>query len=332
MTANPTGNWLITGGCGFVGSTLARRLRAGGCRVRVYDDLSVGTRAALPGDGWAELEAGRPHPEWTGAELVVADIRDRTAARAAAQGADVVIHLAARTGVIPSIKDPHDDCDVNVLGTLNMLEAARDGGARRFVMASSSAPLGAAKPPYHEDLAPRPLSPYGASKLAGEAYCSAFFQSYDLDALALRISNVYGPGSDHKNSVVAQFFKHAFDKGYLTIYGDGDQTRDFIYIDDLIEAFLLAAERPGLGGEPVHVAAGRTHTVKELAEKIAALMGEQAGRRIELRHEPARAGELVRFQVRLDMARQKLGFEAAMDFDEGLRTTMTYFLSLSGRV
>lgn len=167
---------------------------------------------------------------------------------AAARGVDAIVHLVARTGVVDSIEDPRGDAEVNVLGTLNALLAACDGGAGAFVFASSGAPLGSAAPPGHEGLAPRPLSPYGASKLAGEGLCSAFGGSYGLSATALRFTNVYGPYSYHKGSVVALCLKRIMDGDPLVVYGDGEQTRDFLYVNDLCDAAIATiARRPTAG-------------------------------------------------------------------------------------
>ncbi len=210
---------LVTGGCGFIGVNLARNLLAAGYEPVAYDNLSTGRL----GDGQA---AGYT-------DVIEADILDADALAAAARGVYGVVHLAARTGVIDSVNDPRGDLETNVVGTLNALIAARDGRASGFVLASSGAPLGSVEPPGHEKLAPRPLSPYGTSKLAGEGLCSAFAGSYGLAANALRFTNVYGPFSYHKGSVVAAFMKRIMDGDPLVIYGDGNQTRDFLYVDDL---------------------------------------------------------------------------------------------------
>ncbi|RIK41240.1 MAG: epimerase, partial [Chloroflexi bacterium] len=197
---------LVTGGAGFIGASLVPMLLGQGYRVRVLDDLSVGSAATLEG-----LDV----------ELVVGDIRDRAAVDAAVAGMDGVVHLAAHTTVIDSIHDPLHDYAVNVGGTLNLLLACRDQGIGRFVFASSNAPIGENTPPIDESKPARPLSPYGASKLAGEGYCSAFHSSYGLGTVILRFANVYGPRSTHKGSVVAKFIKDALSSGRLTIYGDG---------------------------------------------------------------------------------------------------------------
>ncbi len=252
-------SWLITGGCGFIGTALIRRLRKERPQdhIRVLDNLLVGTREDLDlvcdfqeiplnssSLSFSSLQS--PHsslasPHSTPVQLMVGDIKDPTACRQAAQDVDVIIHLAANTGVGPSVDDPVADMQANVMGIVHMLEAARQNTDLRFVFASSGAPVGEVEPPIHEELAPHPVSPYGASKLAGEGYCSAYYRTFGVKTVALRFGNVYGPGSTHKSSVVAKFIRQAMQGETCEIYGDGSQTRDFIYIDDLTEAILKAA-------------------------------------------------------------------------------------------
>src|SRR5918997_3838727 len=205
-------NWLVTGGCGFIGTALIRSLREeGGHAVRVVDNLSVGTREDLAAAGdFVEVSSGELGPMVSGEhlELVAGDITDDDLALRAARGADVIVHFAANTGVMPSVEDPRGDCMSNVVGTLNYLEAARHVGVGRFIFASSGGTIvGEAEPPIHEEMPPHPVAPYGASKLAGEGYCSAYFSTFGVATVALRFGNVYGPLSGHKNSVVARFIK-----------------------------------------------------------------------------------------------------------------------------
>lgn len=266
-------NWLITGGCGFIGTSLVKRLAMeGGHCIRILDNLEAGTREALsricafdeidP----TELPSASSVPVPGRVELIVGDIRDADLCMRAARGTDGIIHLAANTGVAPSLRDPRLDLETNVMGTFNLLDAARGTDVKRFVFASSGAPVGECTPPVHEELAPRPISPYGAGKLCGEAYCSAYFGSFGLDTVALRFGNVYGPRSSHKGSVVAKFIRHILAGEDLPIYGDGRQTRDFIYVDDLVNAILLSLDRPAVGGEVFQIATHREHTVDEVAE------------------------------------------------------------------
>jgi len=229
--------------------------------------------------------------------------------------------------VIPSIEDPRSDCETNVMGTLNMLEAAHAQQVGHFVFASSGAPLGEQSPPIHEEKVPRPVSPYGASKLAGEAYCSVYHACFGVGTVALRFGNVYGPGSINKGSVVAKFIKQAMAGETLVIYGDGEQTRDFIFIDDLVDAIILGGAAEA-GGEVFQIASGGETTVSEIAAKLAALLAAR-GTRIEVDHEAARAGEVVRNFSDISKARSVLGWEPRHSLDAGLRETVDWFVSRS---
>lgn len=332
-------NILVTGGCGFIGVNLILRLLKDDeeHRIRVIDNLSVGKREDLEEIQRSEVGGQSSESEPTGIELVVGDIRDRDLAVKACRGMDAVVHLAANTGVIPSIEDPRGDCTTNVLGTLNYLEACRvnpstisrtygAGGVKRFVFASSGAPLGEQEPPIHEEMVPSPISPYGASKLCGEAYCSAYHGSYGLNTVVLRFGNVYGPRSSHKGSAVAKFIKHVFAGEPLPIYGDGNQTRDFIYVDDLVDAILLALERPNVGGEVFQIATHREHTVGEVAEVLNRLAEKHLGRKSEIVYEKERKGEVRRNYSDISKARRALGFEPRWGLEEGLEETFKWFM------
>jgi len=320
--------WLITGGCGFIGSSLIARLQAeGGHAIRVLDNHSVGSLEDLArvadcqadeSDTLAAPQAGGP------AQVVRGDIRKLPDCLRAAAGVDVIVHLAANTGVIPSIEAPLVDCETNVLGIVNVLEAARAHGVKRFVFASSGAPLGDQTPPIHEEKVPRPVSPYGASKLAGEAYCSAYHASFGVQTVALRFGNVYGPGSIHKGSVVAKFIKQALAGETLVIYGDGSQTRDFVYIGDLVDALVraAAAER---GGEVFQIASGGETTVNEISEVLATELAKH-GVEAKLEYADARAGEVVRNYSDISKARDVLGWQPQHDLATGLAKTVAWFL------
>jgi UDP-glucose 4-epimerase len=308
------GRWLVTGGCGFVGVNLLRLLQARGAPVRVLDDLSMGRAEDVDG---------------LGAEVVVGDIRDPGAVERALDGVDVVVHLAAHTRVIESIENPLVNFDVNARGTLALLEAVRRrGGLRRFVLASTGgAILGDVMPPVHEGMPARPLAPYGAGKLASEGYCSAYFGSYGIPTVALRFSNVYGPWSYQKGSVVAAFFKRILAGQPLVIYGDGEATRDFLWVGDLCAAIVAATERE-CGGDVFHIAAGRETSVGTLAE----LMLRVTGAAVEVRHEPARRGEVQRNTARIDHARAVLGWEPVQPLEQGLRETWAWFQAHARRL
>ncbi len=240
MINSPLTSYLVTGGCGFIGTSLIAHIlkEHPKAKIRVLDNLSVGSRDDLAEVcNFTDVDLARSslhHTQSLSVELIAGDIKDFDTCLKCCEGIDVVVHLAANTGVAPSVENPRQDMEANVIGTFNILEAARLAGAKNFIFASSGAPIGEVEPPIHEEIAPKPVSPYGASKLAGEAYCSAYYRTFGLKTVSLRFGNVYGPRSKHKNSVVAKFFKQALAGEPLEIYGDGNQTRDFIYIDDLI--------------------------------------------------------------------------------------------------
>lgn len=299
---------LVTGGAGFIGSALVSLLVERGTAVRVYDNLSTGSAANLEG---------------TEAELVRGDVRDADALERAARGCEAVFHLAAGTGVLPSIENPFDDFDLNARGTLTALWAAHRAGAKRFVFSSSNAPLGAGAYPASEEKPVAPLSPYGASKAAGEAYCSAFHGVYGLGSVAVRFSNAFGPRSAHKSNVIPLFIRRVLDGEELVVYGDGEQTRDFVFVTDLADGLVRAAETDGAGGEIFQLASG----VETSVNRLIALIGEVTGREPAVRYEPPRQGEILRNYSLIEKARDRLGFNPAVTLEEGLRRTFEWFTS-----
>lgn len=323
-------NWVITGGCGFIGVNLVGRLLRDDERasVRVVDDLSASTREDLGAVcSFREVSATDLPPAGApGVDLVVGDVRDRELALRATRGADVVVHLAACSEVLRSVQDPVTDCQINVLGTLNYLVGARDAGCSAFVLASSVATLGEQPPPVHEGKVPRPLSPYGASKAAGEAYLHAFFGSYDLPTVALRFANVYGPWSATKGSVIPKFIRQALAGEDLEIWGDGSQTRDFVYVSDLVDA-ILAAARADVGGEVFQIATHRETTVSEITAMLVDLLDERAGVRARVRHGEPMKGEIRRNFSDISHAKEVLGWEPATGLREGLSATVDWFLA-----
>jgi len=324
-------NWLVTGGCGFLGTSFVRSLlKEGGHSVRVVDNLTVGTRDDLASAGrFSESPAEEVGPMGTGAaeiELVAGDILDEALALRAAEGADVIVHLAANTGVAPSVEDPRKDCLSNVIGTLNYLEAARHGGVKRFVFASSGAAVGEVEPPLHEELASHPVSPYGSSKLSGEGYCSAYHRTFGVETVALRFGNVYGPLSGHKNSAVARFIKRAMEGETLEIYGDGTQTRDFIYIGDLIRAIKLSATVEAVGGEVFQIATSSETSVQELLDKLLPILASAGMKDVEVRRTAPRLGDVQRNYSDTSKADRLLGWRAEVALDEGLRRTVEWFM------
>ncbi|MFC3052305.1 NAD-dependent epimerase/dehydratase family protein [Kordiimonas pumila] len=324
-------NWLITGGCGFIGrALLSRLLSEGGHNIRVLDNLCVGTRNDLRQvTTYRELSLIADSKSWTNdVQLIEGDILDKDTTVQAAQDADVVVHLAANTGVGPSVDDPVSDCRTNVMGTLNMLEACRKVGVGRFVFASSGAPLGVQVPPLHEEMAPHPASPYGASKLAGEGYCSAYFHCFGIETAILRFGNVYGEGSGHKQSVIAKFIKKALAGETLEIYGDGTQTRDFIHISDLVDAVVLAGLIPEVGGETFQIATAQETMLSEMVEKLFAAMQQENIIVPSTYFGPKRDGDVTRNFSDTEKAYKRLGWKAQVSLEEGLRRTIRYFLAL----
>jgi UDP-glucose 4-epimerase len=304
-------SYLVTGGCGFIGINLIGQLKAKGASVRVLDNLSLGKREDV-----APLDV----------ELQVGDIRDTKAVATACEGIDTVVHLAGHTRVLESLSHPALNFDINAAGTFNVLEASRCAGVQQVIFASTGgAILGEQKQPVHEGMLPRPISPYGASKLAGEAYCSAFFGSYDLNTVALRFSNVYGPYSYHKGSVVAAFFRNLRQNEPIVIYGDGEQTRDFVYVGDLVKAILLA-DGTNTPGEVFQIASGQETSLRTLVETMQATLPEL---NFDIRYEPARTGEVLRNYASIEKARRLLQFDPQTKLSDGLRTTWDWFVAHS---
>jgi UDP-glucose 4-epimerase len=302
-------SYLVTGGCGFIGTNLISRLAAQGHRIRVLDNLSLGKREDI---------------EHFGVDLHIGDIRDAAAVKKACHGIDTVVHLAAHTRVVESVTNPELNFEINAVGTMNVLLACRDAAVKKFIFASTGgAILGEQEPPVHEGMVPRPVSPYGAGKLAGEAYCSAFHGAYGLNTIALRFSNVYGPFSYHKGSVVAQFFRNLMQKEPLVVYGDGQQTRDFVYVADLIDAIVLA-DKPSAAGEVFQIASGVETSLRSL---LAAMKQVLPGQTFDVRYEPARAGEISRNYANIEKARRMLGFDPKTRLSDGLVNTWEWFQS-----
>ena len=299
-------------------------------RVRVIDDLSVGSLDDLSRVcDFQEYHAteNMSFPPGDQVQFIQGDIKDGKFTTNVCQDMDVIVHLAANTGVAPSVEDPELDCQNNVIGTFNMLQGAKRHSVSRFVFASSGAPIGEVVPPIHEELAPRPVSPYGASKLAGEGYCSAYYNSFGVDTVVLRFSNVYGPGSDKKQSVVAKFIKQAIINESLEVYGSGEQTRDFIFIDDLIEAIYLAATKVSIGGETFQIATNSETTLVSLIDLLAPVLERNGLQRPVVNNTDARKGDVMRNYSEINKANNLLGWYPKVELSEGLERTVQYFLN-----
>ena len=295
---------LVTGGSGFVGANLVRKLLEKGADVRVLDNLERGNPAYLDG-----LDV----------ELVVDDIRNAEGINKAFSGIDKVVHLAAFGSVVESLQDPRTNFDINVQGTFNVLSCARENGIEKLVFSSTGGALiGDAVPPVNEKSLPKPISPYGAGKLCCEAYCHAFSLSYGINTICTRFANVYGPYSDHKGGVINQFFRRLQADEPLVIYGDGSSTRDYIHVDDLCEGITLALLTDTLENDVVHLASGRETSLSELAQIMIDISRKPEH---PIVYEAKRVGEVDRNFARFDYASETLGFEPRYELQQGLRET-----------
>ena len=302
MSARPIEAALVTGGGGFIGSNIVRMLRAEGVPVRVLDDFSSGYRVNLDG--------------LDGVEVVSGDLRDADVLADVVDGIDVVFHLAASVGNVRSIEHPIEDSEVNALGTLRVLEAMREAGARRIVYSSSAGIFGELKElPIREDHPLEPGSPYGVSKLAGEKMCLAYAQLFELDAVCLRYFNVYGVNQryDAYGNVIPIFTHRLLNGLPLIVYSDGEQTRDFVNVCDVARANLRAARTTGLSGA-FNVASGTSVTINRLVE----LLRDVAGTEPEVEHAPQRPGDVRDSRADISAAREALGYEPEVSLEEGL--------------
>jgi UDP-glucose 4-epimerase len=320
-------NWLITGGCGFLGTSLIKRILMddSDAQIIVLDNLTVGSRDDLSEVCSFSECASESIKNKSGVKLIVGDICEPATCNAVSENIDCIVHFAANTGVGPSVEDPRSDMEANVIGTFNMLESARLNGVKHFVFASSGAPAGNVIPPIHEEMAPHPVSPYGASKLAGEGYCSSYYQTFNINTVVLRFGNVYGPGSKNKSSVVAKFIRRASEGKCCEIYGDGTQTRDFIYIDDLIDAVIKASQHDK-GGEVFQIAAGTEKTLNELMDVLQPIFEAETGKKMEVKYSDKRLGDVMRNFSDISKANDILGWSVKMKLEGGLRITVKDFM------
>jgi UDP-glucose 4-epimerase len=309
--------YLVTGGAGFIGSHLVEALLARGHAVRVLDNFSTGRRANL-----AHLREC--------IDLRIGDLTDLEAVRAAARGVDLVFHQGALASVPRSVADPAATHQACATGTLHVLTAAREAGVRRVVYAASSSAYGAStRLPKQETDPTLPLSPYAVAKLAGEQYCAAFTHVYGLETVRLRYFNVFGPRQppDSPYAAVIPLFLQALLEGRPpTIHGDGQQSRDFTFVDDVVQANLLAAEAPRVAGKVYNIACGRRTSLLELVARMNALLGTA----IEPVHAEPRAGDVRHSQADITAARADLGYSPRVDVAEGLRRCVEHFTA--GRI
>ncbi len=293
---------LITGGAGFIGASLANRLVEEGHHVRVLDDLSAGDPAHL--DPKVLFTRG--------------DVRDVPKLWTLLQDVTCVYHLAARVSVPESILYPRDYNDVNVGGTVSLLEAVRDVGVKRVVLTSSGAVYGEqVEQPVKERATPHPTSPYAASKIAAECYVSTIGALYGIETVILRIFNAYGPGQfvpPAHAPVIPQFLKQALGGGSLVVFGDGNQSRDFVYIDDVVDALAVAARAEGVEGKIINVGSGQETSINELVRKVE----EATGRAVDVLYNKAQSGGVSRLVADISLARRALDFHPKTDVDRGL--------------
>ncbi len=324
LRVGPSRTWLVTGGAGFIGSHLVEALLGAGQRVRVLDDFSTGHRSNL-----AEATASAPERF----ELHEGDVREPAACREAMAGVDVVLHQAALGSVPRSIHDPVTSHDVNVTGFLNVLSAARDAGVRRLVYASSSSVYGDHPGlPKVEDATGRPLSPYAATKAADELYAHAFASAYGLETVGLRYFNVFGPRQDPGGAyaaVIPLWFRALLGQGRAWLNGDGETSRDFTYVANVVQANLLAAATtdPAAVRTVYNVAAGGRHTLLELFEAMRTATARlcPSAAKVELERRPPRAGDIRHSHADVSRARALLGYVPTHDLRTGLDETVAWY-------
>jgi UDP-glucose 4-epimerase len=311
--------YIVTGGAGFIGSHIAERLLKEGHSVRIVDNLLTGKQEHLE------------HLKALNADLSIhtASITDFESLHPIFQGAEVVFHQAALASVPRSVEDPlltHAHC---VTGTLHVLKAAQETGVRRVVYAASSSAYGDQEGDFKtESMIPEPISPYGAAKLAAEYYCKVFYHVYGLETVALRYFNVFGARQDPQSeyaAVIPRFITRILQGQAPIIFGDGQQSRDFTYIDNIVHGNLLAASAPEAAGQMMNLAMGGNVSLLQLVEKINAILGTN----IPAKHEAARAGDILHSQAAIDKATELLDFSPIVSFDEGLRRTVEWYKEAS---
>ncbi len=310
--------YVVTGGAGFIGSNTVDELVRRGETVIVLDDLSSGKE-----DNLAEVRSK--------ISFIKGSITDLEAVRKAMQSADYVIHLAARTSVPRSVKDPIDTNKINVEGTLNVLVAARDAKVKRVVFAASSSAYGETPTlPKVETMQPEPISPYGVAKYAGELYAQMFGRVYGLENVSLRYFNIFGPRQDPDSpysGVLAKFCTAFLEKTQPLVFGDGEQSRDFTFVENAVAANLLACEAPNASGKVFNVGTGTRVTLNQTL----ALLANLTGNKLETKYEPPRDGDIRDSQADITQARELLNYEPLVNFEEGLRRTVEWYHEAQAR-
>jgi nucleoside-diphosphate-sugar epimerase len=306
--------YLVTGGAGFIGSHIVEALVTKGKRVRVIDNLSTGKRENL-------------QHLMNEIEFIEGDLRDQEASARAVEGVDFVMHQAAIPSVPRSIKEPKNTTENNLNATLHLLLAARDAGVKRVVYASSSSVYGDSPAlPKSEDFSPAPLSPYAASKLAGEYYCRVFSQVYGLETVSLRYFNVFGPRQDPLSlyaAVIPIFISAALTKKPLVVYGDGEQTRDFSFVANVVQANLLACEAEDIAGETLNIGGGTQTSLNQLIKELQAIVNTD----LDVEYADPRPGDVKHSLASVEKAKKLMGYGCAVPFGEGLRRTVEWFAS-----
>jgi len=310
--------YLVTGGAGFIGSHMVDEIVRRGHEALVLDDLSAGKEENLVGvRSKVEFRAG--------------SITDLAIVQSAARGADYVIHLAARTSVPRSVKDPIETNRVNIDGTLNVLVAARDAKVRRFVYAASSSAYGETPAlPKAESMPPEPISPYGVTKFVGELYAQVFGRAYGLENVSVRYFNVFGPRQDpgsQYSGVLARFALALLEGEAPVVYGDGEQSRDFTFIENVVDETLRACEAPNASGMVFNGGTGARITLNQVLK----LLEKITGKKIQAKYEPPRTGDIRDSQADITLARKILGYEPRVTFEEGLRRTWEWYRSAYGK-
>jgi nucleoside-diphosphate-sugar epimerase len=310
--------YLVTGGAGFIGSNIVDELIRRGHDVVVLDDLSTGKEANLKGvRNKVDFRAG--------------SITDLETVQSACRGMDYVVHLAARTSVPKSVVDPIETNRVNIDGTLNVLVAARDAEVRRFVYAASSSAYGETPTlPKVETMPPEPISPYGITKFVGELYAQVFGRVYGLENASVRYFNVFGPRQDptsQYSGVLSRFMLAVIEGEPPVVYGDGEQSRDFTYIDNVVDETLRACEASGASGKSFNGGTGARITLNEVLK----LLEKITGKKIQAKYEPPRAGDIRDSQADISLARNVLGYEPRVLFEEGLKRTWEWYRSAYGK-